>query len=85
MRIEKGVAVDRQQPLVLKEQKVEVVTANKSVPIHVQTPVISKVIEQVPVEFNTEKILEVSTYRDLLVDRVVEQCKEVPVHIEKIC
>ena len=83
MTYEKGVPINKSIPHVFPEQKLQVVTVNKQVPVYIEKPVQCIINQQVPIEVVTERLLEVPTNRDVIVERVVETSKEVPTIIEK--
>ena len=60
------------------------VDINKQVGVFIERAVDVVLKEQVPVHVTAEKMLEVPTVREVLADRIVETCREVPMIIEKV-
>ena len=71
VHFEKGVPITRQEPVVIEENKIQVVDINKQVGVFVERAVDVILKEQVPVYITNEKMLQVPTKQEVLTDRIV--------------
>jgi hypothetical protein len=80
---EKGVVINSEQEVLIKQNKVEVVTLNKEIPVYIDKPIEHIINNNIAVAIETQKAVPVDVNRDVIVERIVESSVEVPVISEK--